>query len=61
MARTRCQFTQEAVTRLLKASATAGVPVRIEIERDGKIVVLPASELQAVEPDGMKRAGEIVL
>lgn len=60
MARTRCQFTQEAMTRLLKASAAAGVPVRIEIEKDGKIVVLPAAEAHVVEPEP-KRAGEIVL
>lgn len=59
MARTRCQFTQEAVTRLLKAAAAAGVAVRIEIEKDGKIVVLPVGE-KAVEPTPAP-AKEIVL
>jgi hypothetical protein len=49
MARTRCQFTQEAMTRLLRAAATAGVEVRIEIERDGRIIVLPAGS-KPVEP-----------
>ena len=60
MARTRCPFTQELMTRLLKASVTAKVPLRIEIDRD-KMVVLPATEPQADEPEGLKRAGEIVL
>jgi hypothetical protein len=43
MARTRCAFTLEAVKRLLKAAAAAGVPVRIEIETSGKIVILPVA------------------
>jgi hypothetical protein len=50
MARTRCQFTQEAVTRLLRAAVAAGVEVRIEIETDGKIVVLSGGG-KPVEPD----------
>ncbi len=61
MARTRCQFTQEAMTRLLRASSAAGVPVRIEIEKDGKIVVIPAAGAQVAEPEPPKRGGEIVL
>jgi hypothetical protein len=50
MPRTRCQFTQEAMTRLLKAAAAARVHVRIEIETSGKIVILPAGD-KIVEPD----------
>jgi hypothetical protein len=44
MARTRCTFTQEAVTRAIRAAIAAGVQVRVEIERDGKIVLIPIGE-----------------
>ncbi|MGE3988193.1 hypothetical protein [Pseudorhodoplanes sp.] len=48
------------MTRLLKASAAAGVPVRIEIERDGKIVVLPTAAQGRPEPEA-EPTREIVL
>ena len=44
MARGRCAFTQEAVTRALKAAVAAGMNVlRYEIDKDGKIVVVTGS------------------
>jgi len=57
MARTRCQFTQEAMKRLLKAVVAAEARVRIEIETNGKIVILPvdgelvAAEIKSVPAD----------
>jgi hypothetical protein len=59
MARGRCTFTQAAMTRLFKAVIAAGVEVRIEIETNGKIVVLPADG-KPVEPEP-KPADQIVL
>lgn len=51
MARGRCTFKQQDVTRALRATVAAGIEVqRIEIDKDGKIVVVtgapqqPASE-----------------
>jgi hypothetical protein len=58
MNRTQCIFTQEAMTRLLKAAAAAGVSLRIEIER-GKVVVL-TGEPKSTEPPA-KPAHQIVL
>lgn len=48
MARGRCTFKQHDVTRALRAAAAAGVEVRIEIETDGRIVLVP---IQADKPD----------
>jgi hypothetical protein len=51
---------QETITRVLKASKAAGMPVRIEIEQS-KIVVLPAG-ITSVEPEIPHHSGaEIVL
>jgi hypothetical protein len=50
MARRRCTFTQEAVTRALRAAKAAGVDVRIEIETSGKIVLVP-NVANPVEPE----------
>jgi hypothetical protein len=49
MARTRCPYTEEGLKRVLRAVVAAGVAARIEIEKDGKITVLPAGG-QNVEP-----------
>lgn len=41
MARGPCTFKQQDVTRALKATVAAGIGVlRIEIDKDGKIVVI---------------------
>lgn len=54
MARGRCTFKQQDVTRLLKATVAAGIEVqRIEIDRDGKMVVVAGKKLgQANERRG---------
>ena len=60
MARGRCTFKQQDATRAARAAIAAGLKVqRIEIETDGKIVVVIGKETDA-EP---KPAGseEIVL
>jgi hypothetical protein len=60
MARTRCPFTKEAVTRVLKAVLAAGVEVRIEIDTaTGKIVLLMIESADA-EPESAGST-EIVL
>jgi hypothetical protein len=49
MARGSCTFKQQDVTRLLKATVAAGIEVeRIEIDRDGKMVVVAAKQLEQV-------------
>ena len=41
MARGRCTFKQQDVTRAVRAMVAAGIEVqRVEIDRDGKIVVV---------------------
>ena len=50
MARGRCPFKQQDVTRALRATVAAGVGVqRVEIDRDGKIVVV-TGEATETEP-----------
>jgi hypothetical protein len=50
MARGRCTFKQQDVTRLLKATVAAGIEVqRIEIDRDGKMVVVAGKKLDQAE------------
>lgn len=52
MARGPCTFRQQDVTRALRATMAAGVSVqRIEIDREGKIVVV------AGRPDDASEAG----
>jgi hypothetical protein len=42
MPRDRCTFRQTDVTRAIKGARAAGIDVaRIEIEKDGRIVILP--------------------
>lgn len=44
MARGPCTFKQQDVTRALRATVAAGIDVqRVEIDRDGKIVVVTAA------------------
>jgi hypothetical protein len=41
MARGRCTFRQNDLTRAVKAVRAAGVPVaKVEVDRDGKIIVV---------------------
>jgi hypothetical protein len=45
MARAPSTFRQHDVTRAIRAAAAAGVKVaRVEIDRDGKIVIVTADE-----------------
>lgn len=49
MARGRCTFKQQDVTRALRATVAAGIDVqRIEIDKDGKIVVVTGAPQQPV-------------
>jgi hypothetical protein len=63
MARGRCAFTQESVTRALKAAVAAGMNVlRYEIDRDGKIVVVTGEGASpAAQPEPSIPANQIVL
>jgi hypothetical protein len=57
MARGPCTFRQGDVTRALKATVAAGIEVeRIEIDKDGKIVVVVAAK-----PESESEAKEIIL
>jgi hypothetical protein len=61
MARGRCTFRQQDVTRALRAAEAAGVQVqRYEIDKDGKITIFTAALEQGASdaPGGSK---EIVL
>jgi hypothetical protein len=55
MPRGQCTFRQSDVTKAVKAVIAAGVPVaRVEIDRDGKIVLVMtepvAAETRATDP-----------
>ncbi len=51
MPRGNCTFKQRDVTAAVKAVVAAGVTVaRIEIDRDGKIVVLTPDAAQGADP-----------
>jgi hypothetical protein len=53
MARAPSTFRQQDVTRAVKAVTAAGVEIgRIEIDKAGKIVIVPATALTA-EPDDL--------
>ncbi len=59
MARGPCTFRQQDVTRALRATVAAGIEVRrIEIDKDGKIVVVtckPKEEIQNAEtPEALR-------
>jgi hypothetical protein len=50
MARAPSIFRQQDVTRAFRAAKAAGVRVaRVEIDRDGKIVIVTADELERAE------------
>lgn len=52
MARGACTFKQQDVTRALKATVAAGIEVqRIEIGKDGKIVILAGPPAEAPEKE----------
>jgi hypothetical protein len=56
MARAPSTFRQQDVTRAVKAVAAAGVDiVRVEIGRDGKIVVVTQQEPTTGQHDGLDR------
>jgi hypothetical protein len=53
MARAPAIFRQADVTRAFRAAQAAGVKVaRVEIDRDGKIVIVPADELEHERREG---------
>jgi hypothetical protein len=53
MARGPCTFKQQDVTRALRATVAAGIAVqRVEIDRDGKIVVVTGETQQVVVDAG---------
>jgi hypothetical protein len=55
MARGPCTFKQQDVTRALRATVAAGIAVqRIEINRDGKIIVVTG---QQQEPSAERQGG----
>jgi hypothetical protein len=48
MVRRPCKFRQSDLTRALKAARAAGIEIaRFEIEKDGKIVVVPGKPIEA--------------
>lgn len=50
MARGPCTFKQQDVTRALRATVAAGIAVqRIEIDREGKIVVVTGKPQEVVD------------
>ena len=52
MARTPSTFRQQDVTRAVKAVTAAGVDIaRVEIARDGRIVIVTAEAQPAVQDD----------
>lgn len=58
MARGPCTFRQLDVTRALRAAAAAGIEVqRIEIDKDGKIVVVAGKVLE-LPRDGKNKRNE---
>jgi hypothetical protein len=57
MARGPCTFRQLDVTRALRAAAAAGIEVqRIEIEKDGRIVVVAGKVLESPRDDENNRS-----
>ena len=57
MARAPSVFRQQDVTRAFRAAKAAGVRVaRVEIDRDGKIVIVTADEIEQREGNEWDRA-----
>ena len=56
MSRRPCKFKQSDVTRALRGAAKAGVEVgRIEIAKDGTIIVVPSSMVVVACQDDLDR------
>ncbi len=52
MARGPCTFRQHDVTRALRATVAAGIEVqRIEIDKDGKIIVVTGKPKEDIQED----------
>jgi hypothetical protein len=53
MARARSIFKQQDITKAIKGAAKAGVNIaRIEIAKDGRIVIITAAEAAQIESEG---------
>jgi hypothetical protein len=56
MARGACTFKQNDVTRALRATLAAGVAVlRVEIDKDGRIIVVTAGATPSAPADDLDR------
>jgi hypothetical protein len=54
MARSPATFRQQDVTRALRATVAAGIAIeRVEIARDGRIVIVTASAPAMMKPDDL--------
>ena len=54
MARARCTFRQQDVTRAVKAIAAAGISIaRVEIDKTGKITIIAATPAEAGQQDDL--------
>jgi hypothetical protein len=50
MMRERCRFRQSEVTRVLRAARAAGAEVdRVEIEKDGRVIVIISKHKEALD------------
>jgi hypothetical protein len=57
-----CTFKQQDVTRALRAADAAGRPVRrVEIDRDGKIILVMIEPAEDQPPEKPARPAQIVL
>ncbi len=58
MSQRAAKFTQADVSRVFKAAKAAGELVRVEIHLDGRLIAVPVSRREPVEPenewDGVK-------
>lgn len=62
MARGPCTFKQQDVTRALRATVAAGIEVRrVEIDKDGKIVLVMVDSPEDQPSEKPVRPGQIVL
>jgi CTP:molybdopterin cytidylyltransferase MocA len=56
MARGACTFKQQDVTRALRATIAAGIKVqRVEIDKDGRIIVVTAGDTPSAPADDLDR------
>lgn len=62
MSRAPCAFRQTDVTRALKATVAAGLEVRrVEIDKDGKLVVVVVTTDHEAGEKALETEGEVVL